>query len=200
MPHYSKLSSNIIHDVSQMYRNNGGIRFYHNWEHVERCYFHALNTFNFPYDKELDWAIAFHDCVYDDKPDKELRSAQALERYRSFGGAPTKASELILSTTNHVPYPDPRMVLVDLADFMDKKTADANFEKVLRENLCLYPNVPIREVLRQMVRYQTMLFERIKPFEVKSQENKYWRHFVMINSGISESIKSINEMRADLNA
>ena len=47
---------------------------YHNGWHVLAMYDYLDKT-NEPYDECLDWAILFHDIVYDDQPQKEYRSA-----------------------------------------------------------------------------------------------------------------------------
>ena len=47
---------------------------YHNWKHVSVMYKYLHDT-NEPYDEALDWAVHFHDIVYDDQPKKEYRSA-----------------------------------------------------------------------------------------------------------------------------
>ena len=43
---------------------------YHNWNHVKSMYQYLSDT-DEPYDNALDWAVLFHDIVYDNKSDKE---------------------------------------------------------------------------------------------------------------------------------
>lgn len=58
---------------------------YHNLLHVDEMY-EYLEENNEPYDEALDWAILFHDIVYDNQPDKESRSASKFhemqQKYR----------------------------------------------------------------------------------------------------------------------
>jgi len=48
---------------------------YHNNDHIEDMYKY-LHDANEPYDEALDWAIMFHDVVYDTESEKEARSAE----------------------------------------------------------------------------------------------------------------------------
>ena len=44
---------------------------YHNGWHVLEMYKYLVKT-NEPYDECLDWAVLFHDIVYDSEPEKGL--------------------------------------------------------------------------------------------------------------------------------
>ncbi len=48
---------------------------YHNNQHIEEMYQYLEDT-DEPYDEALDWVVMFHDVVYDEKPEKEARSAK----------------------------------------------------------------------------------------------------------------------------
>ncbi len=47
---------------------------YHNLDHVESIYSYLQDT-NQDYSEALDWAVLFHDIIYDSAPAKEARSA-----------------------------------------------------------------------------------------------------------------------------
>ena len=89
-------------------------RIFHGMFHPKRLYWHAENTLKFPWCPHLDMAILTHDVIYDGQPFPEQRSADwAKER-----GASEKTIELILSTEQHVPCADNRMILLDLCNLM----------------------------------------------------------------------------------
>jgi len=50
---------------------------YHNNQHIEEMYQYLEDT-DEPYDEALDWVVMFHDVVYDEKPEKEARSANCF--------------------------------------------------------------------------------------------------------------------------
>jgi hypothetical protein len=52
---------------------------YHNWNHLVAMYNYLADTKQ-PYNVELDYAIMFHDYIYDASPKKEFRSAVAFEK------------------------------------------------------------------------------------------------------------------------
>ena len=58
------------HVMQKMGTNNCA---YHNVTHIEECY-QFLSMKKVTYDVDVACAILFHDCVYDNKPDKEKRS------------------------------------------------------------------------------------------------------------------------------
>lgn len=111
-------------------------RLFHNWHHIERRYMHAELTFGLPYDLELDKAILCHDVIYDEHPHKELRSALWLNE--NDPGDSLSAMSHIMATANHAPGADNRMVLIDLADLMDRARIAPDRELVKGELTALY--------------------------------------------------------------
>lgn len=101
-------------------------RHYHGFSHVERLYEIAAEK-RLPYDLALDLAILTHDVIYDDKPEKERRSADWLLDFAPVADSETwaKAEALVMSTADHQPGGDDRLALLDLHDFVD-------FERSLR--------------------------------------------------------------------
>ena len=90
-------------------------RRYHVWAHVGRLY-HWAQVWSLPYDLALDRAILAHDVIYDERPDKEIRSAQWLQAMT--GEACETEVALIHATIAHpiTPGGDNRIQLLDLAD------------------------------------------------------------------------------------
>ena len=80
---------------------------YHNYDHVLSMYDYLEKT-NEPYDEALDWAILFHDIVYDKESEKELRSARMLKfngsipKYGVDQEVQWRAVLMIVATTDHV--------------------------------------------------------------------------------------------------
>lgn len=120
-------------DAEVAYSQPNG-RHYHNMGHVLRLYDVAEETV-VPYDRALDLAILGHDVIYDDKPQKELRSAEWLmsytgpEDYVDF----ETAYDLIMSTADHTPCEDNRLILLDLHDLGDHDISIKNRELVASE-------------------------------------------------------------------
>ncbi len=120
---------------------------YHNWDHVESMYQYLADT-NEPYDEALDWAVLFHDIVYDEKPEKEYRSMQVfadmVERYE--GCTPDiwerdRVCKLIMYTVDHVVTQYPKssaIVRADLHGLAKRLTAYKNFDKIMKESVALY--------------------------------------------------------------
>lgn len=120
---------------------------YHNFDHVKSMYQYLADT-NEPYDEALDWAILFHDIVYDEKPEKEYRSmkvfADMVERYE--GCTPDiwerdRVCKLIMYTHDHVvtQYPgSSAIVRADLHGLTNRLTSFQNFGKIMSESMKLY--------------------------------------------------------------
>jgi predicted metal-dependent HD superfamily phosphohydrolase len=120
---------------------------YHNWDHVLAMYKY-LALSNEPYDEALDWAVLFHDIVYDEKPEKELRSMQVfadmVERYE--GCTPDiwerdRVCKLIMYTVDHVVTQYPKssaIVRADLHGLTKRLTTFENFGKIMKESMALY--------------------------------------------------------------
>ena len=119
---------------------------YHNLEHVESMYQYLADT-NEPYDEALDWAVLFHDIVYDDQPEKELRSMKLfVEMAENFDGCTpdiwerSKVTNLIMYTRDHVvKHPSSSAIIrADLHGLTNQLTAFQNFGKIMSESMKLY--------------------------------------------------------------
>ncbi len=113
-------------------------RRYHTWDHVQRLYHHAEHTLNLQYDRDLDLAIMAHDVIYDEHPDKELRSAEWLKAMMGTGYQ--RAYDIVMQTFNHtlVHEGDNRIVLLDLADLSIPERVISNHQQVMDEFIALY--------------------------------------------------------------
>lgn len=120
--------------------------FYHNISHIERMY-EYLDSINHPYDECLDWAVLFHDIVYDEKPEKEYRSAIMFSDMKEmYNGCDLNALDeghvvaLIMATHDHrVFYPSSSAIVrADLDALRYPEEARKNFENILRESMRLY--------------------------------------------------------------
>ena len=142
---------------------------YHNLEHVESMYQYLADT-NEPYDEALDWAILFHDIVYDDQPEKELRSAKAfLDMADQYPGCTPDIWErdrvyrLILHTEQHVVTSCERasaIVRADLHGLTNQLTAFQNFGKIMLESMKLY-NIDMVTFAENSEKFMTPLLYRV---------------------------------------
>lgn len=108
---------------------------YHNWNHVLRCLEHAAFTFQFPFDQALADCILGHDVVYGTGTDNEEQSALWVLMHRKADKHSANITKMILQTVEHNPAKDNRMILVDLANFMDREESEATRELVIQENM-----------------------------------------------------------------
>lgn len=116
---------------------------YHNLEHVESMYAYLYNTQE-PYDESLDWAILFHDAVYDALPSKETRSAelfrQLVKIYEGCTASVEAVVGMIESTETHKIDNSTHCAIIraDLHGLTDTATSIMNYGKILTESKNLY--------------------------------------------------------------
>ena len=120
---------------------------YHNWDHVVSMYQYLVDTKE-PYDEALDWAILFHDIVYDNKPEKEYRSVQLFDgmvlKYDGFSlddSERQRVRKLIMHTEKHVVSTckgSSAIVRADLHGLANRLTAFRDFGKIMKESMELY--------------------------------------------------------------
>lgn len=143
---------------------------YHNLEHVESMYQYLADT-NEPYDEALDWAVLFHDIVYDEKPEKEYRSAKAfvdmVKVYKGCNLRPAKqgqAHSLIMRTVDHIVMPEVKgssaIVRADLHGLTNRLTAFQNFGKIMLESMKLY-NIDMVTFAENSEKFMTALLHRV---------------------------------------
>lgn len=119
---------------------------YHNVDHVMGMYQYLEDT-NEPYDPVLDWAVLFHDFVYDDQPEKEYRSAVAFSNWKKhYSGCDLNVLDegtvaaMILATERHVVTSRlySAIIRADLHQLTNAGTTVINFGNILQENVNLY--------------------------------------------------------------
>jgi predicted metal-dependent HD superfamily phosphohydrolase len=143
---------------------------YHNNQHIEEMYQYLEDT-NEPYDSVLDWAIMFHDVVYDDKPEKELRSAAIfIELWRNSKsnndlniGQADDIYNLIINTADHkyAGYHNSSAIIrADLHALADKVKTTENFVKIMNESIALY-GCTVEEFATNNIAFMSGLHERV---------------------------------------
>ena len=141
---------------------------YHNWDHVLSMYQYLADT-NEPYNEALDWAVLFHDIVYDEKPEKEFRSAKVFEDMASryFGCTPdiweqARIMSMINCTAKHVVELSDHSAIIraDLHSLTDKNLAVSNFNKIMNESMKLY-NITDKEFAKSSTEFMEQLKLRI---------------------------------------
>jgi predicted metal-dependent HD superfamily phosphohydrolase len=124
---------------------------YHNWEHVASMYQYLADT-NEPYCESLDYAVLFHDIVYDALPNKERRSFEMLKAMANdpeenhYFKTPINyalVEQLIMATETHNVSADDipqvsAIVRADLHGLTDPLTTAQNFSNILTESIGLY--------------------------------------------------------------
>lgn len=120
---------------------------YHNINHIYEMYKYLEETQE-PYATSLDWAVLFHDIIYDEFPDKELRSAEKLsEMWRKSDNKDLSISELddacnlIAHTKDHIvrfTRPSSAIIRADLHALTDPVKVFRNFGLIMNESIELY--------------------------------------------------------------
>lgn len=141
---------------------------YHNIGHVMRLYAKAAE-WHLPYDANLDAAILWHDAVYDFRPEKERRSAEAMRIHaqafpEDFQGIDVdEVYRLIMSTETHeiVPGINPIMIKLDLAELGDPGQATINFWNIIEESQALY-GIGLRQAAEGSERFMTNFLKTVQ--------------------------------------
>lgn len=143
---------------------------YHNMFHVKTMYDY-LEATNEPYDEALDWAVLFHDCVYDNQPRKEARSAEFFLKYSNIhDGCDLRTAEkyrvydLIMCTSDHVVKPELKgssaIVRADLHGLTNRVRAFYNFNLIMEESMKLY-QIDEVEFAKNSVAFMNGLYDRV---------------------------------------
>jgi len=121
---------------------------YHNWDHI-LAMFDYLKKNDYPYDIDLDAAILYHDSVYDNQSDKEIRSSELFLDYcemypdRFAVIHQNTAHLLIMDTIEHSikhgsDEPSRAIIRADLHALADGETTFMNYHKIMNESMQLY--------------------------------------------------------------
>lgn len=214
---WTKLGKDAIWShVSVKYMEPVG-RYYHNMQHVVDLYNYA-HELKIPYDINLDVAILFHDIVYDDKDNKEIRSAyEFMQRMKAFNGGkevPEKmlmpfgvvntniVADAILGTISH--NPDGKdtsarnlLILLDLYGMTKKKAREEGFNNLMNEIDVLYSankelneKTVIEEMGRNLVRIYGNLLTYVTKVKDDPEKNLiYMKEWEQVCEGVAAQIK-----------
>lgn len=159
-------------------------RKYHNWTHVQRLYFHAEHTLALPYDPQLDKAVLCHDVIYDEKPDKELRSAEWMMKNDP---SPSRAAyDHIIKTAGHALGSDNRILMLDLADFAIPECVATNRNLIEEESILLY-GIGSAEFARANLRFLEAMAPNYSKEKLRDLPEDERAFFTRVRSGILQS-------------
>lgn len=179
-------------DALKYYTKHLGLR-YHNYLHVATMYEYLHNTQE-PYDEALDWAVLFHDIVYDKEPEKEKRSAVMLEfngRIPKYGldeDVINRGYAMIMATADHI-VSSPELsaiVRADLHGLADPITTIRNFANIMEESCNLYSIEP-KEYAAASINFMTGLRERVS--KNVTLDEKHSEFYKSVLNGIDLTIK-----------
>jgi predicted metal-dependent HD superfamily phosphohydrolase len=152
---------------------------YHNWDHIVSMYQYLADT-NEPYDEALDWAVLFHDIVYDEKPEKEYRSVEVFAEFVEVyeGCTPDiwerdRVCKLILCTVDHIvtQYPgSSAIVRADLHGLTNRLTSFENFGKIMKESMRLY-GIDEVEFAKNSEQFMSKLSDRVASNPLRDREH-----------------------------
>lgn len=132
---WTQLHDTPLWTAAKAQYDSNPLRFFHDFSHVGRLYHHAAVTYGFAYDLDLDKAILAHDVIYDDAPEKELRSADWLMLHDP---DPSEAAYAhIMRTARHQVGTDNRILLLDLADLGDMSRVASDRDRLEAETCAL---------------------------------------------------------------
>ncbi len=176
---------------------------YHNLVHVKSMYDYLRDT-NEPYDECLDWAVLFHDIVYDNKPDKEHRSAAMFsdmkEKYSGCNlpvNAEVSVEALIIATEKHyVVYPGySAIVRADLHGLTNPVTAFRNFNLILNESMSLY-KIDELKFAENSIQFMRDLYKRVEMnMDLDSTHREFYKD---VKRGIVSTINLSRILKGDL--
>ncbi len=181
---WSRLEGTQIWTLAKAQYFSDPRRKYHVWDHVQQLYFHAEHTFRFEYDDQLDRAILGHDAIYDDLPEKERRSADWLMHNDPL--STQTAYDHIMRTAGHVPGKDNRILLLDLADFIDFERTARNRALLEEESMELY-GISRRDFAKANVKFLDIMASSYTPEALSGLPDWEREAFARISQGIEFS-------------
>jgi predicted metal-dependent HD superfamily phosphohydrolase len=168
---------------------------YHNMDHVDAMYDYLAET-NEDYDEALDWAILFHDAVYDAQSEKERRSAELFTHLvKMFDGCvlgdagKQRVVELIMSTVDHVvtkPCMSP-IIRADLAGLASPISTYYNYSKIMEESKNLY-NITETDFAEANILYMRKLRDTLNTNW--QQDPQHAKFYVAVKRGINQTINT----------
>lgn len=181
---------------------------YHNNTHVWQMYQYLEDTC-VPYDSNLDWAVMFHDIVYDEHPEKEYRSKIKFAEMLIFrpGDKLTvdfigEVQSLIMETVTHQVTHDTgdkakALIRADLHALTDKVQTIQNFVKIMNESMNLY-GCTVEEFADNNIKFMTGLKDRVYTNSTIDNEHEMFYKSVMkgidLTIRLAEAIKDKNNV------
>ena len=176
---------------------------YHNGWHIYTMYRYLEKT-NEPYDECLDWAVLFHDIVYDDQPKKEYRSAVMFSDMKEkYSGCDLSlldeghVAALIMSTENHyVAYSSwSPIIRADLHALTNPVQAFRNFNLILEESMSLY-KIDEKTFADNNIKFMGDLYKRVeKNMETDPNHREFYKE---VKRGIVSTINLSRILKGDL--
>lgn len=176
---------------------------YHNWNHIESMYQYLEDT-NEPYDECLDWAVLFHDIVYDNQIEKEYRSAVMFsdmkEKYSGCDLSPLdegNVATLIMATEKHlVSYPGySPIVRADLNALVNTVQTFRNFGLIMDESIALY-GIDELTFAENNIKFMVDLYDRVqKNMETDLDHREFYKQ---VMRGIVSTINLARIVKGDL--
>ena len=172
---------------------------YHNNDHIDAMYQYFEYT-NEPYDEALDWAVMYHDVVYDAEPEKESRSANLFfemsKKYRGCNldtNGVDRVQFLIMETETHKVTKDvylkgsSAIIRADLHAFTSNVNTINNFAKIMNESVALY-ECSIETFAENNIKFMNELHQRmaINILNVGEDEKQF---FYDVQKGINLTIR-----------
>jgi predicted metal-dependent HD superfamily phosphohydrolase len=168
---------------------------YHNLIHVDEMYQYLEDT-NEPYDEALDWAVLFHDIVYDAHPEKEERSGklflEMVENYRGcnlYAGERSRVYSLIMRTIDHevlFSKGSSAIIRADLHTLANKVRTTQNFVKIMNESMELY-GCTVEEFADNNIKFMAGLHQRVAVNSTVDIEHKQF--YIDVMKGINLTIR-----------
>lgn len=176
---------------------------YHNYSHIEAMYQYLEDT-NVPYDEALDWAVTFHDIVYDNQPDKEDRSADMfLNMKNRYSGCnltekeTSRVIDFIRSTKTHKLYGEGDLcepiIRADLHALTDKVQTTNNFVKIMNESMNLY-GCTVEEFATNNIQFMSGLHQRMA-LNILIVDNGEEEFYYQVQNGINLTIRLAQSLK-----
>jgi predicted metal-dependent HD superfamily phosphohydrolase len=142
-------------------------RKYHNFGHILDCY-SFLEKIGYPYSVELDYAILFHDVIYDNLPEKEIRSAKFFVEQKIKFVDTDKVYDLILATIDHdfTLWSDREdrdfkaIIMTDLHQLGDPLLVIKNYGLIMEE-ICMLNDIHFRQFAKGNLEFMSALSHRL---------------------------------------
>lgn len=189
--------------MSHYYVNHASGCAYHNFTHITRMY-EYLDSVKQPYSKALDWAVLFHDVVYDEKPDKELRSAELWYNLTKddleFQDIRDEVFDLIMTTKDHssastIEPLKSAIIRADLHALTNPIDVVYNYMSIMEESIELY-DIDEITFAENNIKFMTGLWGRVdKNIEIDPAHREFYKD---VKRGIVSTINLSLIIKGDL--